>query len=158
MLIVVGQFDDLLDGVIDGVLGYVIGLEYCEEFSDNCLDFVVFGQLFVGIFYIEGQFVSEVLLWLNFLIGIDNVQQFNMKGEYDVLDVFLEVCLFIFFDCEFVYEFIVDGVVCVVDYFMLGNVIIWKLGFFYSFIEELNFCGIVLEVVCVLNIIELFDL
>ncbi|SHG94504.1 TonB-dependent Receptor Plug Domain [Marisediminitalea aggregata] len=156
-LTAVGQFDDLLDGVIDGALGYATGLEYREESSDNRLDPVALGQLPAGTPHTEGQLVSEVSPWLNFLTGIDNVQQFNTKGEYDVLDAFLEVRLPIFLDREFAYEFTVDGAVRVADYSTLGNATTWKLGFSYSPIEELNFRGTVSEAVRAPNITELFD-
>lgn len=156
-LTAVGQFDKLLDSVLDGALGYATGLEYREESSDNRLDPAALGILPEGTSYTAGQLVSEVSPWLNFLTGIDNVQQFNTSGKYDVLDAFVEVRLPIFQDREYAYEFTVDGAVRVADYSTLGNATTWKLGFSYSPIEELNFRGTVSEAVRAPNITELFD-
>ena len=156
-LTAVGQFDNLLDSVLDGALGYATGLEYREESSDNRLDPAALGILPEGTSYTAGQLVNEVSPWLYFLTGIDNVQQFNTAGEYDVLDAFVEVRLPIFLDREFAYEFTVDGAVRVADYSTLGNATTWKLGFSYSPIEELNFRGTVSEAVRAPNITELFD-
>ena len=101
--------------------------------------------------------MNEVSPWLYFLTGIDNVQQFNTAGEYDVMDAFLEVRLPIFMDREFAYEFTVDGAVRVADYSTLGQATTWKVGFSYSPVEELNIRGTYSEAVRAPNISELFD-
>ncbi|MDC8831995.1 TonB-dependent receptor domain-containing protein [Alteromonas gilva] len=152
----VGQFN-FLDSVLDGSLGYATGLEYREESSDNRLDPLERGILPEGTPYTAGQLVSTVSPWLNFLTGIDNVQQFNTAGEYDVVDAFLEVRLPIFMDRSFAYEFTVDGAVRVADYSTLGQTTTWKVGVSYSPVEELNLRGTVSEAVRAPNITELFD-
>ncbi|MEC9262540.1 MAG: TonB-dependent receptor [Pseudomonadota bacterium] len=152
----VGQFE-VFESVLDGPLGYAAGIEYREESSDNRLDPLARGILPEGTSYTAGQQVNEVSPWLYFLTGIDNVQQFNTAGEYDVMDAFLEVRLPIFMDREFAYEFTVDGAVRVADYSTLGQATTWKVGFSYSPVEELNIRGTYSEAVRAPNISELFD-
>lgn len=152
----VGQFD-ILDSILDGSLGYAAGMEYREETSDNKLDPSALGILPQGSSFTPGVLVSEVSPWLNFLTGIDNVQQLNTAGKYDVVDAFLEVRLPIFLDREFAHEFTLDGAVRVADYSTLGNATTWKLGFSYSPIQDLNFRGTLSEAVRAPNITELFD-
>ena len=155
-LTAVGQFDTF-DNFLDGSLGYASGLEYRKETSDNRLDPLDLGILPEGTSFTPGLLVSEVSPWLNFLTGIDNVQQFNTSGEYDVIDAFLEVRLPIFLDREFAYEFTLDGAVRVADYSTLGNATTWKFGFSYSPIKDLNFRGTISEAVRAPNLTELFD-
>lgn len=155
-LTAVGQFE-VFDSFLDGSFGYASGLEYREESSDNRLDPISRGVLPQGSSYTPGQLVSEVSPWLNFLTGIDNVQQLNTAGKYDVIDAFLEVRLPIFMDRQFAYEFTIDGAVRVADYSTLGNTTTWKVGFSYSPIKELNIRGTVSEAVRAPNITELFD-
>ncbi|PRO71799.1 outer membrane cobalamin receptor protein [Alteromonas alba] len=152
----VGQFE-VFESVLDGPLGYAAGIEYREESSDNRLDPLARGILPEGTSYTAGQQVNEVSPWLYFLTGIDNVQQFNTAGEYDVMDAFLEVRLPIFMDREFAYEFTVDGAVRVADYSTLGQATTWKVGLSYSPVEELNIRGTYSEAVRAPNISELFD-
>ncbi|GGF64256.1 TonB-dependent receptor domain-containing protein [Alteromonas lipolytica] len=155
-LTAVGQFE-FLEGFLDGPLGYAAGVEYREESSDNYLDPLALGILPEGTSYTPGVLVSEVSPWLNFLTGIDNAQQFNTGGEYDVTDTFLEVRLPIFMDREFAYEFTLDGAVRLAKYSTLGTTTTWKVGFNYSPIEEINFRGTLSEAVRAPNISELFD-
>ncbi len=152
----VGQFE-VFESVLDGPLGYAAGLEYREESSESILDPLARGILPEGTSYTAGQPVNEVSPWLYFLTGIDNVQQFNTAGEYDVREAFLEVRLPIFMDREFAYEFTVDGAVRVADYSTLGNATTWKVGFSYSPIEDLNLRGTYSEAVRAPNISELYD-
>ncbi len=152
----VGQFE-VFESVLDGPLGYAAGLEYREESSESILDPLARGILPEGTPYTAGQPVNEVSPWLYFLTGIDNVQQFNTAGEYDVREAFLEVRLPIFMDREFAYEFTLDGAVRVADYSTLGNATTWKVGFSYSPIEDLNLRGTYSEAVRAPNISELYD-
>lgn len=155
-LTAVGQFD-VLSSVLDGSLGYATGVEYREESSDNRLDPISRGVLPQGTPFTAGQLVNEVSPWLNILTGIDNVQQFDSGGEYDVVDAFLEVRLPIFLDREFAYEFTVDGAIRAANYSTLGQTTTWKLGFSYSPIEDFNVRGTVSEAVRAPNITELFS-
>ena len=155
-LTAVGQFD-VLGSVLDGSLGYATGIEYREESSDNRLDPISRGVLPQGTSFTAGQLVNEESPWLNILTGIDNVQQFNSGGEYDVFDAFLEFRLPIFLDREFAYEFTVDGAIRAADYSTLGQTTTWKLGFSYSPIEDFNVRGTVSEAVRAPNITELFS-
>ena len=155
-LTAVGVFE-VFDSLLDDSIGYAAGVEYREESSDNRLDPIDLGILPEGTSFTPGVLVSEVSPWLNFLTGIDNVQQFNTAGEYDVWDTFVEVRLPIFLDREFAHEFTIDGAIRLADYSTLGDATTWKLGFSYSPIEDLNFRGTISEAVRAPNINELFD-
>jgi iron complex outermembrane receptor protein len=151
-----GEFE-VLDNLLDGPIGYAAGLEYREESSDNRLDSITLGILPEGSSFTSGVLVSEVDPFLSSYTSIDNTQQFDTSGEYDVTDAFLEVRLPIFFDREFAYEFTIDGAIRVADYSTVGNATTWKLGFAYSPIEDLNFRATISEAVRAPNISELFD-
>lgn len=155
-LYVSGEFE-VLDSILDGPIGYATGMEYREESSDNRLDPLTLGILPQGTSFTAGVQVNEVDDFLFSYTDIDNSQQFNTQGEYDVADAFVEVRLPIFFDRDFAYELTVDGAVRVADYSTLGNATTWKLGFSYSPIAELNFRGTISEAVRAPNISELFD-
>ncbi|MDM7862122.1 TonB-dependent receptor [Alteromonas sp. ASW11-36] len=155
-LTAVGSFE-VLDSILDDAIGYAAGFEYREESSDNRLDPIELGILPQGTSFTPGVLVSEVSPWLNFITGIDNVQQFNTAGEYDVWDTFVEVRLPIFLDREYAYEFTVDGAIRMADYSTLGSATTWKLGFSYSPVEDFNLRGTVSEAVRAPNITELFD-
>lgn len=155
-VIMSGQFE-VLDSILDGPIGYAGGVEYREESSDNRLDPLTLGILPETTSLTPGVQVSEVDPFLFSFTSIDNSQQFNTKGKYDVTDAFVEVRLPIFFDREYAYELTVDGAVRVADYSTLGNATTWKLGFAYSPIEDLNFRATISEAVRAPNISELFD-
>lgn len=148
---------DVSETLLDGPVGYATGIEYRKESSDNKLDPITLGILPDGTSFTPGVQVSEVDPFLFSYTSIDNVQQFDTKGSYDVVDAFLEVRLPIFYDRAFAYEFTVDGAIRVADYSTLGQATTWKLGFAYAPIEELNFRGTVSEAVRAPNISELFD-
>ena len=151
-----GEFE-ILDSILDGPVGYATGIEYREETSDNKLDPLTLGILPEGTSFTPGIQVSEVDDFLFSFTDIDNSQQFNTQGEYDVVDAFVEVRLPIFYDRAFAHELTVDGAVRLADYSTLGNATTWKLGFSCSPIEEINFRGTVSEAVRAPNISELFD-
>ncbi|MGB3724507.1 MAG: TonB-dependent receptor [Glaciecola sp.] len=155
-LYVSGEFE-VLESVLDGPIGYATGLEYREESSDNRLDPLTLGILPEGTSYTPGVQVSEVDDFLFSFTDIDNSQQFNTQGEYDVTDAFLEVRLPVFYDREFAHELTVDGAVRVADYSTLGNATTWKFGFSYSPIEDIGFRATISEAVRAPNISELFD-
>lgn len=85
-----------------GYVGFVVGVEYCKEKSEiEELDNVV------------GMFFN--------VLGED-------KGEYDVFEVFIEVMVLFFEGLLGVDMLIFDIVVCIVNYFFIGNVKSWKFG------------------------------
>lgn len=155
-LIATGEFDVLSD-IFDGPIGYASGVEYRKESSDNRLDSLTLGILPDGTSLTPGVQVSEVDPFLFSFTSIDNDQQFNTAGEYDVTDAFLEVRLPIFFDRDYAYELTVDGAIRVADYSTLGNATTWKFGLAYSPIKDLNFRATISEAVRAPNISELFD-
>lgn len=78
------------------------------------------------------------------------------KGDYDVLEVFIEVIILLFVDFFGVEMLIFDIVVCIVNYFLIGNVKSWKFGLDWKVYEDLCLCVIKLFVLCVLNIGEFY--
>lgn len=155
-LTAVGMFD-VFDSFIDGDIGYAAGLEYREESSDNKLDPVDLGILPEGTPFTAGANVNEFAPWLFSLTDIDNSQQFNTQGKYDVIDAFVEVRVPILLDRALAEEFTLDAAVRVSDYSTIGNATTWKFGFAYSPIEDINFRGTISEAVRAPNITELFD-
>jgi len=150
-----GEFD-WLDSILDGSLGYASGIEYREESSEQTLDDLRLGILPESSPY-AGQNVSDIYPYINSFVGIDNVQEYNTQGEYDVMDAFVEVRLPIFEGREFAKELSIDAALRVADYSTLGDTTTWKLGFSYSPIDDINFRGTISEAVRAPNISELFD-
>ena len=155
-LIGTGTFD-VFESFIDGEIGYASGLEYREESSVNRLDPLTLGILPEGTSFTPGIDVQEVSPFLNSFTSIDNVEQFDTRGEYDVVDAFVEVRVPIFLDRRFAEELTVDGAFRVANYSTLGSANTWKLGFTYSPIADLNIRATVSEAVRAPNISELFD-
>lgn len=118
--IATGDFD-VLGGVLDGPLGYAAGFEYREESSDNQLDPITLGILPEGTSFTPGLQVSEVDPFLFSYTSIDNSQQFNTEGSYEVYDLFTEIRLPIFRDRPFAKELTLDGAIRVADYSTLGE-------------------------------------
>lgn len=151
-----GEFD-VLDIVLDGPIGYAAGGEYREESSDNQLDPLTLGILPEGTSFTPGALVSTVDPFLNSFTSIDNTQQFNTAGDYDVYDVFLEVRLPIFVDRPFAEELTIDGAVRQADYSTLGEATTWKVGGSWTPVQDITFRGTLSEAVRAPNISELFD-
>lgn len=154
--IATGQFD-ILDLLLDGPIGYAAGVEYREESSDNQLDPITLGILPEGTSLTPGVQVSEVDPWLFSYTSIDNSQQFNTSGSYDVYDVFAEVRLPVFRDRPFAKELTFDGAVRLADYSTLGEATTWKLGGTWAPVEDISFRATLSEAVRAPNISELFD-
>jgi outer membrane receptor protein involved in Fe transport len=151
-----GEFD-WLDSILDGSLGYASGLEYREESSEQELDERTLGILPEGTPHTAGQNVNDIYPYINSYLGIDNVQEYNTQGEYDVMDAFVEVRLPILQDREFAKELSLDAALRVADYSTVGQTTTWKLGMSYSPIDDISFRGTVSEAVRAPNISELFD-
>ena len=151
-----GQFD-VLDVILDGPIGYAAGVEYREESSDNRLDPLVLGILPEGTSFTPGVQVSEVDPFLSSFTDIDNTQQFNTFGEYDVVDVFAEIRLPILADRPFAKELTLDGAIRQADYSTLGSATTWKVGGTWAPVEDLSFRATLSEAVRAPNITELFD-
>lgn len=154
--IATGQFD-ILDLLLDGPIGYAAGVEYREESSDNQFDPITLGILPEGTSFTPGVQVSEIDPWLFSYTSIDNSQQFNTKGSYDVYDVFAEVRLPIFRDRPFAEELTIDGAIRLADYSTLGEATTWKVGGTWAPVESLSFRATLSEAVRAPNISELFD-
>lgn len=155
-LVASGEFD-VLGSVLDGPLGYAAGIEYREESSDNRLDPLTLGILPEGTSLTPGVNVNTIDPWVNSFVSIDNVQQFNTGGEYDVWDVFAEVRLPIFQDRALAYELTFDAAVRQADYSTLGEATTWKMGLTYSPVEDITIRSTISEAVRAPNINELFD-
>ncbi|MEQ9316635.1 MAG: TonB-dependent receptor, partial [Henriciella sp.] len=154
--IATGQFD-VLDFLLDAPLGYAAGLEYRDESSDNQLDPITLGILPAGTSFTPGLQVSEVDPFLFSYTSIDNQQQFNTQGSYDVYDIFAEIRLPIFRDRPFAKELTLDGAIRQADYSTLGQATTWKVGGTWAPTSDISFRGTISEAVRAPNITELFD-
>jgi outer membrane receptor protein involved in Fe transport len=154
--IATGEFN-LLGALLDGPIGYAAGVEYRDESSDNRLDPITLGILPSTTSFTPGLQVSEVDPFLFSYTSIDNTQQFNTAGSYDVYDVFAEVRLPIFRDRPFAKDLTVDGAFRRADYSTLGEADTWKLGGTWAPVSDLTFRATKSEAVRAPNISELFD-
>jgi iron complex outermembrane receptor protein len=152
-----GEFD-FADDWLDGPIGYAAGVEYREESSDNRLDPLNKGILPQGSSFTSsvGQLASTVDPWIN-SFWLDNVQNFDSGGEYDVFDTFLEVRVPILEGRDFAKELSVDAAVRVADYSTLGETTTWKFGLAWAPNDDISFRATVSEAVRAPNITELFD-
>lgn len=151
-----GQFE-ILQGVLDGPVGYAAGVEYRDESSDSKLDPLTLGILPEGTSLTPGVLAKSIDPWVNSFMSIDNVQQFNTGGGYDVTDVFAEIRLPIFRGRTLAEELTLDGAVRLADYSTLGETTTWKAGLSWAPISGLTFRGTISEAVRAPNISELFD-
>lgn len=151
-----GQFN-VLGFLLDGPIGYALGAEYRDESSDNRLDPITLGILPSTTSFTPGVQVSEVDPFLFSYTSIDNTQQFNTAGSYDVTDIFAEIRLPIFKDRPFAKDLTVDGAIRRADYSTLGEANTWKVGATWAPIADLTFRGTQSEAVRAPNISELFD-
>ncbi|MHA7898941.1 MAG: TonB-dependent receptor domain-containing protein [Henriciella sp.] len=154
--IATGQFE-VLDSLFDGPIGYAAGIEYREETSDNRLDSLTLGILPEGTSLTPGVQVSTIDPFLFSFTDIDNSQQFNTSGSYDVTDVFTELRIPIFLDRAFAKELTVDAAVRFADYSTLGEATTWKVGGTWAPTSDLSFRATFSEAVRAPNISELFD-
>lgn len=154
--IATGQFD-VMDTLLDGPIGYAAGVEYRDESSDNQLDSLTLGILPEGTSFTPGVQVSEVDSFLFSFTDIDNTQQFNSGGGYDVTDVFAEIRLPIFRERAFAEELTLDAAVRFANYSTLGEATTWKVGGTWAPVKDLTFRTTVSEAVRAPNISELFD-
>lgn len=151
-----GAFD-VLDIIFDGAIGYAIGAEYREESSNNKLDPLTLGILPGGTPFTPGALVSTVDPFLNSFTSIDNTQQFNTRGSYDVSDVFAEIQLPIFRDRFLAQDLTVDAAIRFADYSTVGDATTWKVGGTWAPTDDLSFRATQSEAVRAPNISELFD-
>ena len=151
-----GQFE-VLDMLFDGPVGYAAGLEYRDESSDNQLDPLTLGILPQGTSLTPGVQVSTIDPFLFSFTDIDNSQQFNTSGSYNVTDVFTEVRVPIFLDRAFAKELTFDAAIRFADYSTLGEATTWKVGGTWAPISDLSFRTTFSEAVRAPNISELFD-
>jgi outer membrane receptor protein involved in Fe transport len=154
--IATGQFE-VLDFLLDGPLGYAVGLEYRDESSDNKLDPITLGILPSTTSLTPGVQVSTIDPFLFSYTSIDNAQQFNTAGSYDVYDIFAEARLPIFKDRPFAKDLTLDGAIRFADYSTIGEATTWKLGGTWAPVEQLTFRATLSEAVRAPNISELFD-
>lgn len=156
-LIASGEFD-VGDSFLDGPIGYAGGVEYREESSMNRIDDLNKGILPEGSSFTAnvGQLANTVDPWLN-SFWLDNTQNFDSGGEYDVVDTFLEVRLPILEGRAFAEELSVDAAVRVADYSTLGETTTWKFGLAWAPSDSISFRATQSEAVRAPNITELFD-
>ena len=155
-IIASGQFE-FLSSILDGPIGYAAGIEYRDESSDNRLDPLTLGILPEGSSLTPGVAVNDIDDWIYSFTSIDNEQQFNTSGGYDVTDVFLEFRLPLLQGRPLAKDLTLDGAVRQADYSTLGEATTWKVGGTWSPVDMLSFRATVSEAVRAPNISELYD-
>ncbi|MEL7137249.1 MAG: TonB-dependent receptor, partial [Pseudomonadota bacterium] len=88
---------------------------------------------------------------------IDNSQQFNTQGGYDVTDIFGEVRVPVFLDRPFAKELTLSAAIRFADYSTLGEATTWNVGATWAPTSDLSFRTTVSESVRAPNVSELFD-
>lgn len=154
--IATGQFE-VLDVLVDGPIGYAAGVEYRDESSDNRLDPLTLGILPEGTSLTPGVQVSTIDPFLFSFTDIDNSQQFNTQGGYDVTDIFGEVRVPVFLDRPFAKELTLSAAIRFADYSTLGEATTWNVGATWAPTSDLSFRTTVSESVRAPNVSELFD-
>ncbi len=153
---VAGQFD-WAQGVLDGPIGYALGAEYRRETSEDKKDPLTLGVLPQGSSLTPGALVNTIDPFLNSFISIDNDQQFNTSGRYDVREVYGEVRVPVFQGVPLAEEFTLDAAARYADYSTLGGQTTWKLGATWAPIRDLSLRGTLSQAVRAPNVAELFD-
>lgn len=151
-----GAFD-VAQFLLDGPIQYAAGFEWREESSDFRFDPLTLGILPEGTSFTPGIDVNEVDDFLFSFTSIDNVEQFNTSGSYDVAEVFGEVRLPLLRDKLLARELTVEGAVRYADYSTIGSATTWQVGGTWSPFQDLSLRATVSEAVRAPNISELFD-
>ena len=154
--IAAGEFD-WFQGFLDGGIGYAAGVEYRRETSEDTKDPLRLGVLPAGTSFTPGVLSNTIDPFLNSFISIDNDQQFNTSGDYDVKEVFGEVRLPIFRNQPGFEELTLDAAVRYADYSTLGGQTTWKVGGTWAPIRDFSLRGTLSKAVRAPNIAELFD-
>ena len=152
----IGEFD-VLNTVLGDAVGYAVGAEYREEDSRTTLDPNRLGVLPAGTPFTPGALVTEETGFLNSLISIDNDQQFNSGGGYNVKEAFGEVRVPLLVDHRYARELTFDAAVRYADYNTLGGQTTWKIGGTWAPDENVSIRGTLSSAVRTPNITELFD-
>ncbi len=151
-----GNFD-VLGSLLDGPIGYAVGAEYRRETSEDTKDPLVLGVLPQGTSFTPGVLSNTIDPFLNSFISIDNDQQFNTNGNFDVREVYGEVRVPVFRGVTLAEELTVDAAVRYADYSTLGGQTTWKLGATWAPINDVSLRGTLSRAVRAPNIAELFD-
>ncbi len=154
--IAAGEFD-WFTGLLDGSIGYAAGVEYRRETSSNQLDPLTLGVLPQGTSFTPGVLVNTIDPFLNSFTSIDNTQQFNTSGSYDVSEVFGEIRLPIFQNMPFARELTLDAAARYANYSTLGGQTTWKVGGTWAPIDQISLRGTLSRAVRAPNITALFD-
>ena len=154
--IAAGEFD-WFQGFLDGGIGYAAGVEYRRETSEDTKDPLRLGVLPAGTSFTPGVLSNTVDPFLNSFISIDNDQQFNTSGDYDVKEVFGEIRVPIFRDQPGFDELTLDAAVRYADYSTLGGQTTWKVGGTWAPYSDLSIRGTLSSAVRSPNVQELFD-
>ena len=148
---------DVLSSLLDGPIGYAVGAEYRNETSEDTKDPLRLGVLPQGTSFTPGVLSNTIDPFLNSFISIDNDQQFNTSGSYDVREVYGEVRVPIFRDAPLAKELTVDAAVRYADYSTVGGQTTWKIGSTWAPINDLSLRGTISRAVRAPNVAELFD-
>lgn len=132
-----GDFFDLFEFLV-GFVMFVFGYEWRKEFSIYMLDLYFVVGLIFGI--------------LDFCNGLINF----FDGEYDVLEYFVEVIIFLLEGVDFVEWLELCIVYRSLDYDLYGMYDVWMIGIVWLFVDIFSIWMIFFEVVWVFNINEVF--
>lgn len=154
-------FSGVITGDLDffelpgGQIAFAAGAEYRKETSDARFDDWQRGIIPAGSPFPQGTQVGDVSD--NAALTFDpEIPTNNEKGDYDVIDVFLETSLPILSNVQLAKELTLDLAVRYSDYSTIGDATTWKVNVVWAPIDALAFRGSVSQAVRAPNITELF--
>ncbi len=145
-----------------GPIGFAIGAEVRGERSDERFDPLVRGVAPVTTPNIgEGEVLSEVFA------GVDGQQSSlvfdpgalvkDVRGSFDVIDLFSEISVPLIVDRPFFEELTLDAAFRYSDYSTVGSTLTWKAGGSWTPMNDIRFRGTYSVAVRAPNITELFS-
>ena len=144
-----------------GPIGFAAGAELRTERSQSTFDPLVRGVLPVTTdFGTEGQTLAEIYADTRSqrsLVFDPGAFTRNVRGNYDVGDIFAEVNVPLLEGQTFAEELTVDAAVRFSNYSTVGNTLTWKVGSSWAPTEDLRFRGAYSVAVRAPNIDELFS-
>ncbi|WP_298914509.1 TonB-dependent receptor [uncultured Algimonas sp.] len=147
----------LFDFLLPDQVGFATGFEYRRETSDQTLDPIVLGILPAGSPNAGADITAVTNGVVNSVTSIDNDEQFNTSGSYNVREVYGELRIPILIDRPVFKELSLDSAIRYADYSTLGSTTTWSVGGKYSPFGGLAFRATLSEAVRAPNTSELFD-
>ena len=138
-----------------GAVQFAAGLEYREESSDAEFDPWQRGVIPEGSILPAGSNIADVSDNTS-LVFRPQLSTRNEKGEYDVIDVFVEASLPLLVDRLFARELTFEVAARIADYSTIGRTTTWKSNVIWAPTNSFALRGTVSEAVRAPNITELF--